>query len=439
MGTCESTNNQMNVGKKESKNYQIREGINDSKFNESTSKVKVEEDYFFVETNPITENEKNELYSYESAMCKIHFHKTLENGQIENNLGTGFFCEIDDDNIPFKKALFTNHHILDEKNIEKNKEIVIEICGKIIPRPIIITENRKIFTNKELDYTCIQIFDTDDVNKLFKIDKQISNHKNFLINQEIFILQYPNSGVLTHACGKILDITDNKIRYKVSNEIGSSGSPLIKKDNINLIIGINFGTQKSFTGEISDNKFLCNIATPFDIIIKDIKNQFSNTIEYRNRINLIYEKNKEYNGFRNPNKIFGSKFVENNIDNIKLIINGKENKLTEEYNLKKGVNSIEIIIINKLTNLEYMFEHAISLKNIEGLKYLNTKDVNNFSHMFDGCISLSDIKPLQNWNVSNGKTFEAMFLRTRLWYTDKILIENWNLSENILDNMFEVN
>ena len=116
-----------------------------------------------------------------------------------------------------------------------------------------------------------------------------------------------------------------------------------------------------------------NIATPFDVIIKDIKNQLSynkknnttNIIKYRNKINLIYEKCNKYHFWHCPNKIFGSEFVLNNKDNIILKINGKESKLVEEYDLKNGVNNIEINLINKLTNLEEMFCNACSLKGIE--------------------------------------------------------------------------
>ena len=72
-----------------------------------------------------------------------------------------------------------------------------------------------------------------------------------------------------------------------------------------------------------------------------------------------------------------------------------------EYELKEGIINIQLIIINKFTNLEKMFTKCVSLKNIEELKYLNTKEVNNFSGMFWECLSLSDIKALENWNVSN--------------------------------------
>ena len=100
-------------------------------------------------------------------------------------------------------------------------------------------------------------------------------------------------------------------------------------------------------------------------------------------------------------KSIWDEFVENNKDNIILKINGKESKLIEEYDLKNGVNNIEINIINNLTNVEKMFYEACPLKGIEELKFLNTKEVNNFSGMFYGCSSLLDIKPIENWNVSH--------------------------------------
>ena len=47
-----------------------------------------------------------------------------------------------------------------------------------------------------------------------------------------------------------------------------------------------------------------------------------------------------------------------------------------------------------------MFYECYYLKNLEELKYLNTKYCNNFSYMFYGCSQLSDIKALEKWNVS---------------------------------------
>ena len=78
---------------------------------------------------PATKSEIDKLYSYSSAMCKIKY-KIVVNNQTIDAFGTGFFCEINDNNIPFKKALFTNNHILNKNSIAINKEIIFENCGE---------------------------------------------------------------------------------------------------------------------------------------------------------------------------------------------------------------------------------------------------------------------------------------------------------------------
>ena len=379
---------------------------------------------------PTTKREIDELYTNESSMCKIVF-QDIEDGKTLNKSGTGFFCEIDDDNIPFKKALFTNNHVLNENRIHINNEFKFYYLKKL--KIIKITEERKRFTNKDLEYTCIEIFDSDKINNFFKIDKEIFNNKKNIIDKEIFILQYANGGELAHGLGTIGDINDNIIFHSVATSGGSSGSPLIKRYNINLVLGIHFG------GEVAKS----NYATPFDIIIKDIIDKVSynkkniinnnNSIEYINKINLIYY--KKYNE-EEDNKIFGEKFVENNKDNITLIINGDQNKLVSKYTLKEGENNIQMIIKKPLTNIEYIFYSCKSLNNIEGLEYLNTEKINNFSYMFCRCSSLSDIKGLKNWNVSNGNNFSGMFLGCSSLSNIEAL-ENWNVSNgNNFSGMF---
>ena len=135
----------------------------------------------FKRPGPTTKSEIDELYSYGSAMCKI----TIKNNQIIVGFGSGFFCEINDNNIPFKKALFTNNHILNKNSIKINKEIIFENCGET--KRIKITNNRRAFTNEKLDYTCIEIFDTDNINKFFSIDNTIFNNKSELLNKDIYI------------------------------------------------------------------------------------------------------------------------------------------------------------------------------------------------------------------------------------------------------------
>ena len=212
----------------------------------------------------LTKAEIDKLYEYESALCKIKF-QAIKNGQKVNAIGTGFFCEINDDNIPFKKALFTNNHVLNKMNIENNKYIEFDYLNE--PRKIELNKDRKKFTNKEYDYTCIEIFDSDKIKNFFKIDFKALENKNELKNKEIFILQYPN-GELSHSLGKMTEVKKDIIKHKANTSNGSSGSPLIKRSNINLILGIHYGAE-----HLKDETI--NTATPLDIIIKDIKDKLN--------------------------------------------------------------------------------------------------------------------------------------------------------------------
>ena len=102
----------------------------------------------------------------EKSICKILF-ETLEG---HKGKGTGFFCEIDNlNNFPIKYGLFTNNHVLKESNIEIGPTINLEYLKKssYVKKQIKIKANRKVFTNKKLDYTCIELFESDGIKDFF--------------------------------------------------------------------------------------------------------------------------------------------------------------------------------------------------------------------------------------------------------------------------------
>ena len=259
----------------------LENNINNNK-NTLLDDFSTNESYSSVSVNPTSIEELNNLSKYNSAMCKI----------ISPVFGTGFFCDMDNMNFPFKKALFTAYHVLDENNIENNKEIKFEYLNKT--NTITMKENRRRYTDEELDYTCIEIFDTDNINNFFKIDTKIFDNKIYLKNKGIFILQFPKGDKICLDSGIILDINNSVIQHNVPTKPGSSGSPLINRDN-NIILGIHIGSLKDekilLKYGLKVKKLKSNIGIPFDIIIKDIKDKLSN----KNIINLIYK--KTYNSF----------------------------------------------------------------------------------------------------------------------------------------------
>ena len=369
---------------------------------------------------PLIKNEADELFGYESAICKIRV-----NNDKTYNKSLGFFCEINDKDIPFRRALFTNNHILDKSKINTNQEIEIEYLKEL--KRIKINKERKKFTSIKYDYTCIEIFETDKIKKFFKIDKRFFENKNALINKEIFILQYLSDDRLSYSHGLITEINSDTLIHNSKTLDYISGYPLIERYSINLIFGMRAGTENS--------------ATPFDLIIRDIKNRINHHLQ---KITLLYDKSKvspeDLELFSeidlSANQIFGEDFVNNNKDNIKLIINGQESPLVEKYELKEGINTIQMIILNKLTNVECMFMGCTSLINIDDLKYLDTKEIENFYGMFSICLSLSNINALENWNVSHGNDFKYMFAFCKS-LTNLNALQKWDVSHgNTFEMMF---
>ena len=229
------------------------------------------------------------------SICKISYEKVIDN-EIQKGKGTGFFCEID--NNPIKYALFTNNHVLNETDIKLGNIINIEYYNNnsYIKKKIEINGKRKVFTNKDLDYTCIELNELDDIKNYFTLDPILFNNKNSLKNSDIFILQYPLGNELSFSCGKILSLEKNIITHSASTREGSSGAPIIRRSENNYIIGLHKGLfiKKNFSS--------INIATTFDSILNDIKkhinkeNSKSNFSNYkcsicgRNNANFIDEK-----------------------------------------------------------------------------------------------------------------------------------------------------
>ena len=189
--------------------------------------------------NPVSKKEILNLLEMEKSMCKIAF-ESIEDNQIKRGNGTGFFCEID--NFPIKYALFTNNHVLNENCIKVGNIINIEYNNK--GKTIEIDDKRRVFTDKELDYTCIEIYESDGIEDYFKIDPILfTDNRNSIINSNIFILQYPEGNELCFSYGKIKLIKDNNIIHSASTKEGSSGSPIIRRSNQNYIIGLHYGQK----------------------------------------------------------------------------------------------------------------------------------------------------------------------------------------------------
>ena len=398
----------------------------------------------------ITKEEIFNLFEMEKAMCRISF-QTLEGKQC---FGTGFFCKID--NFPIKLALFTNNHVLDETIIEIGRSFNFEFYEKslfgsysLVNRQIKIAGNRNIFTNAYLDYTCVELLESDGIKNFFEVEPLIyRKDKSFLENNDIFILQYPNGKDISFSYGKIKSIENNNfLEYDASTENGSSGSPIIRKCNLKYIIGIHHS---------SDRIKKSNYGTSFDSILNNIEeNNYQIHCVYipnQKKINLLHdynenldERGKEYINNYLEAKNLNKKLFQENVD---IFINDKKINFNFTYNIKDQdvlflvkdnsfphssviyLNAIKVTFKFKklLTNMSHMFSGCSSLKSVD-LSSFNTNNINNMSFVFDGCEALESIN-LSSLNTNNVKKMWGMFYDCQSLKSINLL--NFNL-DNVTD------
>ena len=286
-----------------------------------------------------------------NQVCKI----TCKDG----SHGTGFFCNISNDWSNNIKVLMTNNHVLNENDIQPGQTIKFSLNNDFKDYKILIDEERKTYTNKAYDVTIIEIKKDDKIDQksFFDLDKQIfkDNPIEIFRRNQIYVLHYPKGVKMEISPGLIKDINqDNKTIYHLCDtNDGSSGSPIINKANFQ-VIGIHKGAPRG----AKNYNLGTLLKEPIEKLNEEIKiNKIDNkeTKNYyikENENNINTDKNKENEKISKNNneenkinnndeeideiiiqykiddieyskdlKIFGDKFVKNNKNKCKIIIN----------------------------------------------------------------------------------------------------------------------
>ena len=95
------------------------------------------------------------------------------------------------------------------------------------------------YTNKEFDFTIIEIVKHDNISQFLTVNK--SNNDD---NEQIFSIHYPKGKDLMFSFGKIVKKNNDNLIYSISTDSGSSGCPLILLNNLK-VIGIHIGYYKN--------------------------------------------------------------------------------------------------------------------------------------------------------------------------------------------------
>ena len=195
--------------------------------------------------------------------------------------------------------------------------------------------------------------------------------------------------------------------------------------------------------------------------IKSAENINKNKKEDRNitdEINIIYDYNKseeikvdkefmvkvknQIGETISREKLFGEKFIENNKNKCKIILNGKEEEICSYLTnyksyLKEGKLEIKLRGIKNIIDISYMFSGYLSLSSLPNISKLNGNNIINMRGIFFYCSSLLYIDDISGLKTNNIKDFCGIFQMCSS-LTSLPDISKWN-TENVnnMNNLFE--
>ena len=394
----------------------------------------------------------------EKCVCKIYSG---------DKIGTGFFIKIKGQNNKIYPILVTNNHILMKEDIEKGKEITISINNDDKYIIINIDDSRITFIDDLFESTFVQIKEVEDqflnTCDYLEIDERTYYKNGLSENESLYILNYPKARDATYSIGSLISINCNEIKYNCNTKEGSSGSPILSLETYKVIgihsqigknsdIEINKGTLINYP-IIEFKKYLND--TPIENIKENIsfeKNNIKGNI-INNIINIPLEKKNntmtikyKINNYENQIKIFGKKFATKNQYNCKIIIEGKEQDISEKIDVnekmkKQSVLEIKLIETRTITDMSYLFggdTHGCkSLIELRDIDNWDTSNIRDMSHMFQNCDLLPYLPDISKWDTSKVTDMNRMFCNCRslLYLPD---ISKWDTSNvTNMELMFE--
>ena len=340
----------------------------------------------------LDEFKNKQVIDISQIKCDICKNKNKSNTN-NNDFYICFDCKIN--LCPLCKSIHDETHTTisyDNKNYicNKHNEINIEFCEDCNMDICLLCinehKNHKVISYKDklIDITNLR-------NKMNEFENEINKLK---INLEEII-------------NKFKKIIDNfYVIYNINNNIINN---FVKNKNTNYNSLLNLNCIDNYIdNEIDNIRNKYNYGNNLNQLLDVYKKMTDDNYDNDDEIEIIYLPNVE-----GKVKIFGSVFVDNNINKCKIIYNNKEYELREYLNNidKDNKDTIKIKLkgIKNVTDMSYMFHDCKSLYSIPDLFKWNTSKFTDFSFMFFGCESLSSLPDLSKWNTSNVNNMMSLF------------------------------
>ena len=141
-----------------------------------------------------------------------------------------------------------------------------------------------------------------------------------------------------------------------------------------------------------------------------------NELNYENtEIELNYNPNSAKENNKEKLRIFGNKFVINNIYKCRILYKNKKYELKEFFEEidsfydHKNPIIFKLKGVNNITNMTDMFNQCYQLSSLSGISKWDTSNVTNMSYAFAKCKSLASFPDISNWNTKNVIDISYMF------------------------------
>lgn len=282
----------------------------------------------------------------------------------------------------------TNEHVIQKEIIEKGTVyFTIYYFYEKYSQKFLLNKNERFIkeykTFFDLDITLIEVIPDQEISVIFFLEPDYKSLNGFhqYLNEEIIIHQYPIGLEQCNSEGKIININHKRITHNASTQCGSSGSPIILKNN-SYVIGIH-KSGSSLKENYGD--FICDVINDINkqetIKSYEEKNKNENGNNYTNT-NIIVEKLDKYRKyFIHPYeiilKVIDDKFGNLSIENLntkKLFL--KDNLIFNNIKYELELFDCEIYNASIKENNEYL-EFELDKDKIYILKIKDNSKLSN--------------------------------------------------------------
>ncbi len=274
--------------------------------------------------------------------------------------GTGFFLKFRIEQELFY-CLMSNEHVITKYIIINNSIIYIDYDSLFKFTHIKLNEKEryiKSFNNVGLDITVVEILEKNNISKDYFLFPEIKIEENKLINEKIYIPQYPKGKELKYSKG---EINKYKITHLASTEKGSSGSPIFLENSID-VIGIHKEGNKDNPENYGDF-----IYPAINIILKNIREKINKGKSEKGK--YIWKDGKYYEGefennlphgkgikyYSNGNILYEGNFINGKFEGKGKYIYNDGDYFIGEY--KNGLRNGKGILYDKNGNIMFKSDY----------------------------------------------------------------------------------